>query len=152
MQLRARKRSKCSEKSFKPSVLIADGDRELAETTRRFLLLHGLDVETASGGVECLDKLRSLKNRILVLDAELLWGGTVGLLDIMRENSRLAGVPVIITTRNSTEELFSPQVVRYLQKPFSMEMMLNVVESVSEAQEQTDVFNRPEVVLMQAEI
>jgi CheY-like chemotaxis protein len=80
------------------TVLLAGVGDVLLDVTRRFLLLHGYEVETANGGVECLRQLRRLADPILVLDFELRWGGADGVVARMREDATLADIPVILTT------------------------------------------------------
>lgn len=115
-----------------PTVVLADGDEVALDATRRFLLLHGYEVEAASGGVQCLDTLRRLTDPVLVLDFELPWGGGDGVLALLGEDPTLAGTPVILTTARPRSAgragrvAASPRLV-ILEKPVPMEVLLKVV-------------------------
>jgi hypothetical protein len=54
----------------------------------------GYQVATASGGVECIECLRSCSAALLLLEAPLLWGGSDGVLDIVQHE--VAGSPPVI--------------------------------------------------------
>jgi CheY-like chemotaxis protein len=117
-----------------PTVVLADGDEVALDTTRRFLLLHGYEVETATGGVQCLDKLRRLSDPVLVLDFELPWGGGDGVLALLREDSTLADAPVILTMRPASmdrvKRLVRDAVQRVLFKPVVPKILLDVVRDL----------------------
>jgi CheY-like chemotaxis protein len=117
------------------TVLLADGDEAALGDTRRFLLLQGYEVATASGGVECLDQLRRLTDPVLVLNYELPWGGGDGVLALMREDAALAGTPVILTTTQSPRVKRAGPVtaappVAILEKPVVPEVLLGVIRGV----------------------
>jgi hypothetical protein len=69
----------------------------------------------------------------LILDLHLPWGGADGLLAVMRDDLRLARIPVILTSTEPLAErlshLVSPPVVRALWKPFSLTALLDIVSS-----------------------
>jgi DNA-binding NtrC family response regulator len=107
---------------MKPRVLIADSDVELGEVYRMFLVRQGYAVDTATHGLECVEKLRRSMPAALVLDLELPWGGGDGVLGWLRDE-RLS-VPVILTATAGwspgvAEELVPPAVA-FFPKPFSL--------------------------------
>lgn len=77
-------------------VLIADHDESLRRRYQRVLFQVGFDVETVSGGVDCIARLRECPPDVLVLEAELPWGGSSGVLALMGEESDVPRVPVLM--------------------------------------------------------
>jgi CheY-like chemotaxis protein len=56
----------------------------------------GCEVSVAGSGVECADRLRTDSFDLLVLEAPLLWGGSDGVLEFLREAGREDPLPVIL--------------------------------------------------------
>ena len=121
------------------TVVVADSDEAALDTMRRFLLLRGYEVETATGGVECLRKLRWCANPVLVVDLDLRWGGGDGVLAVLNEEPALAGVPVILTSAHPVADgasgLATHPAPRVLVKPFSLESLLDLIHRATAAQE-----------------
>lgn len=129
----------------KPTVLIAEGDEVTRDTMKRYLLLRGYEVETATGGVECLEKLRRGTTQVVVLDSDIAWGGGDGVLAIMREEPRLARIPVILTTPalGLDEVSFArAPVLRILEKPFVMESLIDSIRVLAPERGRTAVNRR----------
>jgi DNA-binding response OmpR family regulator len=80
------------------TLLIAEGDAELCGVYRRFFALQGWDVEIASDGLDCVEKLRRVTPVALVLDLGVRCGGADGVLACLREESAKSRVPVVLTT------------------------------------------------------
>jgi CheY-like chemotaxis protein len=78
-------------------LLIADGDAERLDLSRRFFEMCGHAVETATGGVECLAKLRQFAPSVLLLEWDLPWGGADGVLACLREYSDLPQPSVVLS-------------------------------------------------------
>lgn len=116
-----------------PKVLVADGDGDLCDLYRLFFSRQGWRVRLAANALECLTELRQSLPHVLILDLQLDWGGADGLLDLIREDEALAGVPVILTSTDHGEDgltrFVSPPVVQALLKPFSMIDLLEIVRS-----------------------
>jgi DNA-binding NtrC family response regulator len=113
------------------TVHIADADRELCDLYGRYFSHHGWQVQTSGGGLECLAQLRQSLPSLLILDLHIPWGGADGVLAVMRNDPVLAGVPVVLTSSESSADtlsrLASPPVVRTLEKPYSLTSLLNIV-------------------------
>ena len=114
-------------------LLIADGDAELCDASRRFFACQGFDLETASDGLDCVEKLRRMTPAVLVLALELRWGGGDGVLAWLREQGVESGVPVILTyTAGNPPHLAAfteLPVVDHLCKPFELTALLERVRS-----------------------
>jgi CheY-like chemotaxis protein len=121
------------ESFMKPILLIADSNAALCDLCQRFLSDHGYEVETASDGLACLAKLRQVKPAALVLDLNLRWGGSDGVLAWLREQSAAAEVPVVLTATGDSlpeavEDCEAP-VVKLLPKPFALAALLETVRA-----------------------
>lgn len=113
---------------MKPTVLIAESDRELCDIFRKFLTKAGYEVATAADGLDCLGKLRQQMPAVLVLDLELRWGGGEGVLAWLREEDVGSTVSVILTTTAASPAPFVEEpVVQILFKPFALTALLKSV-------------------------
>jgi DNA-binding response OmpR family regulator len=118
---------------MKPTLLIAEGDAELCGVYRGFFACQGFDVETVSGGLDCVEKLRRVTPAVLVLAWELRWGRGDGVLAWLREKGAKSGVPVVLTTTAGCPPLMAgftePPVVDHLCRPFALTALLESVRS-----------------------
>jgi CheY-like chemotaxis protein len=110
------------------TVLFADADRELCEIYGGLLASYDYQVEVAGNGVECMTKLRQLLPDLLILDLDLPWSSGDGVLAVMREDPRLALIPVVLTATGPTQALdrllATRLVVQLLTKPFRLPALL----------------------------
>lgn len=132
------------------TLLVAEGDAELRDLYGAFLRKQGYQVETASDGLACLEKLRRLEPVALVLDLELLWGGGTGVLEWMRTEGAMVEVPVVATAtaghRDGPVLCNGPPVVEYLHKPFPLPALLKSVRAAvarQEAREASHLHSEP---------
>jgi DNA-binding response OmpR family regulator len=113
---------------MKPLLLVAEGDPELCEMYWKFLAQRGFEVETATHGLECLEKLRRRMPAVLVLDRELRWGGADGVLAWLREQRPTARISVVLMASAGCSSEVSgdirPPVVRLLARPFALTALL----------------------------
>ena len=113
------------------TLMIAEGDAELCDAYRRFFARQGWDVETASDGLDCVEKLRCVTPAVLGLDLEILWGGADGVLAWLRDEGAKSRVPVVLTTMAdyAPQRTVFPPVVGYLRKPCALAALLESVRS-----------------------
>jgi DNA-binding response OmpR family regulator len=134
---------------MKPTLLIAESDAELRDAYRRFVTGRGYDVETAADGLDCLEKLRRLTPTVCVLDRELRWGGTDGVLAWLREERATSGVSVVLTATAcqppDVAVAIEPPVVQFLPKPFMLTALLESVRRCTArmGHEAPSILNRP---------
>jgi DNA-binding NtrC family response regulator len=131
---------------MKPTLLIAEGDAELRHVYQRFLTERGNEVETASDGLDCLEKLRQVRAAVLVLDRELRWGGGDGVLACLREQRAPSEVAVVLTATagypTDAGEDIEPPVVKVLPKPFGLTALLESVRAAVAAKRREEPCNR----------
>ena len=114
-------------------VLLADADVVVADQFRDYFSAAGYSVETASDGLDCLSKLRRIVPGLLVLDRDLAWGGSDGVLACLREERDLPRVPVVMIAAalpiGALSQLLCPLVVGCFQKPFRMAALRDCLDS-----------------------
>jgi Response regulator receiver domain len=81
--------------AMKPRILIAEADALHAAACRAFLTAEGVECETVHSGLDCLAWMRQKHADALVLDMDLPWGSGLGVLEVLREENRLANTPVV---------------------------------------------------------
>lgn len=119
-------------------LLIAESDAELRRTYDRLSSVLGFRVETAADGLECWTKLRAHSPDALVVDVDILWGGSDGVLACLRESFDGALMPtVFVTGDDSPAELsrrFEVPIGRCFQKPYRLIPLLDSVCGVVAAE------------------
>lgn len=83
---------------MRPTVLIADADELLVAAYRAFFVVEGFQVRWVTNGIDCLESLRHYPPQALIVDAELPWGGSSGVLEVMGQDPGIAFVPVVLLT------------------------------------------------------
>lgn len=110
-----------------PTVLVAESDADLRDVYQRYLSQRGYAVETASTGLECVEKLRRAGAAVVVLERELLWGGGDGVLARLREEGALWGPRVVLIVTGGPACEDAAPVFRVLSKPFPLAALLEAV-------------------------
>ena len=112
-------------------VLIAEADTNLCGFYERLFAGSGLRVETAADGLDCWTKLRATSPDALMVDIDLLWGGSDGVLARLREDSHVSAPPEIFVTGDESPEVLSSRagipVSRCFQKPLEIGIVLNSI-------------------------
>jgi CheY-like chemotaxis protein len=119
---------------MKPLLLIAEGDDELRYSLSCFFSSHGYEVATAAGGLDCLRQLRQRPPLACVLDQELRWGGSAGVLAVMRDDPDLRHIPVILTSTEDPRVPWpepAPPVVQALEKPYLWTDLLDWIDGAA---------------------
>lgn len=92
------------ESKNRPCVLIAHADPTAMAAHAQHLEAAGYVALTAGDGLKCLERLREAPPDVLVLDAEIPWGGGDGVLAVCQEEPGLRAIPtiVIVARRNAS--------------------------------------------------
>jgi two-component system response regulator QseB len=126
---------------MKPRLLIADSDADFCHVFQRLLTDQGYEVETASDGLSCLEKVRDTRPDVLLLDRGLNWGGSDGVLAWLREERATSGPAVVLTATAGSPLDTSPPVVRFLPKPFLLRDLLESLMIALDDKRQDEAFN-----------
>jgi DNA-binding response OmpR family regulator len=111
-------------------VLLADPDDVFLEVAQSLLWDRGHEA------VECMSILREFLSDVLVLDRDLRWGGSEGVLALVKEDQLLARISVILTAdRNTADRLvaLSSPPAAYLVKPYRLSELLARINSLGPA-------------------
>ncbi len=73
-------------------------------SAKKLFHAHGYRAQAVSSGLACLEELRALRPAALVLDQELRWGGSDGVLAWLREE-RVASPAIVIVTGSADSRL-----------------------------------------------
>ena len=114
-------------------VVLADTDEVFLEIVQSFLWDRGYDAEIATSGLECVSILREFGPDALVIDRDLLWGGTDAVLELMAESEHLNRVTIILTADGSLDDellVNSSLPGAYLAKPYRLSELLAQLNEV----------------------
>src|SRR6266550_880881 len=115
----------------KPPVLLVD-DNEATRTLIIALLQRDFQVESATDGVEAIEKLRTNQYASILLDLRMPQQDGFGVLEFMQANSpdRLRTVLVVtaVLTRNEIQRAKGFGVCGIITKPFDVDDLLNAVK------------------------
>jgi DNA-binding response OmpR family regulator len=117
---------------MRPHLLVAEGDPSVAEDYRQYFLANGFHVETADCGLDCLERIERYGPHALILSDDLRWGGADGVLEVMRQDIRLAATPVFLVMGTSDEEAsgkVGAPVVGCFRKPAHMPDLLRALQA-----------------------
>lgn len=108
-------------------VLMADGDEMFLDVAQRYLSHRGIEVKTATNGLESVALLRRDVPDVVVLHRQLLWGGSDGVRACMQQVPGWAEIPVILTLDDEVTEscLASPPLAAQLPKPYRLQELLD---------------------------
>src|SRR5690242_3257025 len=103
-------------------VLLVDDDAAFRDSLKATLEAEGLRVDTASNGVEALEKLAHDRPRVVLLDLVMPVMSGYELLDRLRAEPELAMIPVIAFSGVSAIE--APTGTAFMPKPLPMDLLL----------------------------
>jgi len=109
-------------------VLVVDDRAESSRATRAALEARGLDVEHAADGPSALERIELRRPDVILLEVEMAPMGGMEVLDRIRANPQLAGIPVILVAAAAEDEDllegYKFGADYYLTKPFSPRQLL----------------------------
>lgn len=117
----------------KKSILIIEDDINIA-TAQKLILSDHYKVEMAHDGDSGLEKLKSMKPDLLVLDLMLPNRGGYDICFSMRQNEELENIPVLMVTALNQQIDKDKGVMvgtdAYLTKPFEADQLLSAVRNL----------------------
>lgn len=116
-------------------VMVVDDEPDIVELL--LLMLDGTDYDviTASGGNDCLEKLKHDVPDLILLDLIMPDLDGWGVLNSIRQDERLKSIPVVIlTAKQLTADVAqkkAPHITEYLVKPVTKEGLISVIEDIT---------------------
>ena len=113
------------------TLLIADAQPASREALKRFFSGCGFRIETAGDGLECLNKVKSLKPDVLVADLDTPWGGAAAVVAFLYESCFDCEMPALLVIGNAAPQILSEHTgvpeSSCFEKPLRMEKLLDRV-------------------------
>lgn len=111
------------------TVLVIDDDPDVHDLMRRSLAKEGFDVVTASNGEDGLRRARELRPAAITLDVFMPGMDGWSVLDVMKADPALAGIPVILVTiSDDRRRACLLGAAEFLQKPVEPERMVAALQ------------------------
>jgi len=118
-----------------PRVLVADDDEDILALVGNVLAKAGYDVTKASNGAEALERVRSVRPRVAVLDVAMPELDGVEVLRSLRADPETSDIPVILLTARAQEADvklgYAEGASKYLRKPFSPRELVELVRELA---------------------
>lgn len=114
-----------------PRIVVAEDEPAISDFLCQLLTLEGYDVLPVRDGARALETITSGTPDLVVLDLMMPSMDGISVLKALRENSRTASVPVVITTAKSDDETtwagWTSGCDYYLTKPFEPDDLIAAV-------------------------
>ncbi len=116
-------------------IMVVDDDPYIRKAVEIALKSEGYDVETASGGEECLEKLKKEKVDLVLTDVFMPGMSGIRLCEIIRKDDKLKSLKVafmtVATFSKMTEiGLEGLNILDYIQKPFDNEDLVKRIKKI----------------------
>ena len=115
----------------KPAVLVIDDEDYVADMIATALSLEGYAVHVAYNGQEGLDRARSLAVDLAIVDIMMPYMSGEDLAERLRAEPHLRSVPIIMISAGARPRRLLEDVT-FLPKPFDIDRLLALVESMFE--------------------
>ena len=127
--------SRPAPRSKTPTVLVVDDSFTTRTLEKSILEAHGYQVRIAMDGLEALDRLRAEKVDLVITDVQMPRMDGLALLQAMKKDPRLAGLPVILVTsmdrREDQERGLALGADAYIVKrKFDHQDLLNTIQQI----------------------
>jgi len=119
----------------KKTVMVVDDEKSMLVVIKTVLEPEGFDVITASSGQECLDKLKTIRPDLILMD--MMMPGLSGrdTTEKIRENKKtrdikIAFLTVVSFSETGKEVLKKMNVADYLTKPFENDEFVKRIKKI----------------------
>jgi len=123
------------EEKLETIVMVVDDSITIRKVTERMLTRHDMKVITAKDGVDAISQLQEIKPDVMLLDIEMPRMDGYEVATHIRNDSRLADLPIIMITSRSgakhKDKAMEIGVNKYMGKPFQEdELLANIHELI----------------------
>ncbi len=117
-----------------PKILIVEDETDIVEILKMALIQAGYEVDCAYDGEEALNKVKTFKPDLILLDLMIpkIDGGSVNLK--LKENPQTAHIPVIVVTgKGNLKEILHLEegvtIAGYYEKPIKVKFLVEKINS-----------------------
>ena len=115
-------------------ILLIEDDKDMAAMTKKILVKHGYEVESAYNGEDGLAKARTIKPDLIVLDVKMPKLDGYKVCENLKEDPEFKNIPVImLTARDSNIERtigLAMGAEVYLSKPYDPAVLLTKISQL----------------------
>ncbi len=119
--------------STKGIIVIADDDPDICDLLEMKFQQSNYEVHTALDGLRALEVIRNVRPDLVILDIVMPNKTGMEVLNEMRFDPAISGIPVILMTVNRKEKDveggFALGIVDYITKPFNLKDLVLLAES-----------------------
>ena len=117
------------------TILVVDDEPDVIDIITLCLKEKGFIIESASNGVEALEKLNILLPHLIIVDIQMPKMNGFELIKRLKQNPMLSSIPVVILTGTYISEEDRKHglllgATRYLTKPFKIQNLIQDIEDV----------------------
>jgi len=115
----------------KPRILLVDDNPIILEIEKSVLKVEDYEIETASDGTEAIEKVRSFKPDLILLDIMMPMMDGYQVARLLKEDEECHSIPIVmVTAKRRPEDMnegYLEGAAGYITKPFKSEELLKVV-------------------------
>jgi CheY-like chemotaxis protein len=110
-------------------ILVVDDDLDIRETLAQILEFEGFDVTCASNGREAIDRLKTVRPGLILLDLMMPVMNGYEFRQAQKAHPEIADIPVIILSAdgNVQQKAEAAGVQAYLKKPIELDVLLSTI-------------------------
>lgn len=114
-----------------PKVLVVDDEPNVLRSLVQYLTIEEFEVETASNGIEALEKVDSFNPELILLDVMMPGMDGFEVLDRVKAKPGHANTPVImLTAKDQSSDVlkgYQSGATSYLVKPFNLDELVETI-------------------------
>ncbi len=115
-------------------VLVVDDEPNVLRSLAQYLTIEDFTVETASNGLEALEKVESFLPELILLDVMMPGMDGFEVLDKLKANPAHAETPIImLTAKDQSADVlkgYQSGATSYLVKPFNLDELVETINQV----------------------
>ncbi|MBN1941588.1 MAG: response regulator [Candidatus Diapherotrites archaeon] len=111
------------------TIMVVDDEPDVRNTVKTVLEKNGYKVVTAVNGDNCLEKLKTEKPDLILLDI-MMPGTPVREIVPKIKGTKIAYLSVVRTGEAEKEDLIKNNIVDFIQKPFDIKELLERVKKI----------------------
>jgi CheY-like chemotaxis protein len=114
-------------------VMVVEDDVSIRDVLAELLTNEGYTTQTAANGLQALARMRTARPDAIVLDLMMPVMNGLQLVHAMRDESRLASIPLLVVTAslNAARDCERLNIQHWLMKPFEVDSVLSTIAELT---------------------